>query len=537
MSRARHGLLVLALALLAAAAPAEAGGLDEDIAALGAQAAKELEALATWCAKERVYGSRDDALAALLEFEPEHREARKRLKYTKGDDGAWVQDPRYKRAQNWSKQAGDEAAGKLAAILQRQREASLQRCESAETIGDLLSARRRIDSMIRLEPANEKLPALLRVLTMRYYGTVREKGLVAEMVQAADELRSHHPEDVAVRALLGEVHGAGAWILQESARTLDEKGGLAKAAKDALDAAEVEAGGLSPIEKRIGLPWATGSKTRDVRAMGTQAPEVLASIARHAQAAGTLFAKALGREPSRRAGLTAYVLKEKGEADTFLAGYPVVDNPTLHLRKQVKLDLVYADGQSLVLEANPANAQLDLVTNEVLNQMFADTFLASEAPKGWHAEGISRYLAWKLTGTRLSIAVSGKYAGQGGDREVPGSEDSWLLPARAHVAKGVGLELLLGKGTDVFSPRDALVAYAFAVYLLEGHEGVVADFVTTYAKTADADRTCRDVLAMPRDVVEHRFARWLDEVTTEQQARKAAEAAKKAAEPPKEDPK
>ena len=110
---------------------------------------------------------------------------------------------------------------------------------------------------------------------------------------------------------------------------------------------------------------------------------------------------------------------------------------------------------------------------------------------------------------------------------MPESGDPWLLKARAHVAKGADLRLLLGKGVDVFSVRDSMVAYAFAVYLLEGHRGVAADFVTALAKTADADKACLDVLGLPRSVIEHRLKRWLDEVTADERAALAKKRAAK----------
>jgi hypothetical protein len=209
-----------------------------------------------------------------------------------------------------------------------------------------------------------------------------------------------------------------------------------------------------------------------------------------------------------------YVFGVQGEEEIFLAGYPIVDNASLQQRKEHDLDLVFADSRALVLKLNPPEAQLDLCVNTLLNQMFSDTFLESDSCKGWHAEGISRYLAYRLTGTRLSINVAGRYAGQGGERHVPGSEDPWLKQVQSFMKKNpeLGLRLMLGKGLDVFTARDAVLAYGFAVYLLEGFDALTADFVRVISNTSDVDRACREILGMPRAVVEHRFVRWLDEV-------------------------
>lgn len=530
MKRLLRAACTLSLLLALCGGPCQAEGIDSDLAAVGAKTAAALDALADWCTKKRVFGSRDDAYVELLAFDPMHRNARKRLRYKRGEDAGWVQDPKYKRAKNWNRKAAKEAAGRLAQILAEHRAAVVARCAGAESIGDLLAARRVLSGILSREPANTEVPPVLRTLTMRYYGSVRAKGLVKEMAAAAKALCDSHPEDAEVRALLGEVLHEDRWVLAETARALRDSNGITAAANAALEAVRPKASKPTTTEGKIELPWVTAVQTSEIRVAGTQEEKVLTDIARKAHASGALFEHAFGRKPTRRAGLTVYAFKEKGEVDTFLAGFPVVDNHTLRERKKIKLDLVYADGRTLVLEANPPRAQIDLVVNEVFNQVFADTFLASEAPKGWHAEGLSRYLAWKLTGTRLSIAVSGKYAGQGGDRHVPESGDPWLLMARTYVQKGADLRLLLGKGVDVFSVSDSMVAYAFAVYLLEGHAGVTSDFVTALTKTADADKACVDVLGMPRPVVEQRLKRWLDEMTTKQRAAAAkAAAAKRAA--------
>ena len=78
-----------------------------------------------------------------------------------------------------------------------------------------------------------------------------------------------------------------------------------------------------------------------------------------------------------------------------------------------------------------------------------------------------------------------------------------------------------------------MVAYAFAVYLLEGHDGVAAEFVAALAKTADADKACLEVLRRPRPVVEHRLKRWLDEVTAKERAAIAKKNAAKKKKPKK----
>lgn len=509
--RALPWLLLAAVAAAVAPARARGEGLEKARTADARQTARDLGDLARWCQEKRLYGKRDEVLEHLLRFDPEDEDARRRLRYHKAEDGMWVQDGKYHRPHNLARGA-DEADAKLAKVLAAHRARMLAACRQASTIPELMAARREAEGLDRQHPGDADVAATLREVMLRTHAALREKGLVPEMEQAGAWLVQHHPQDLAVRAALGQSQHGGAWVLDETARALDHGGAFETVVAAARKAVTVGPGKLPAAAQRIDLPWQPGVATKHVRVLGTADAKHLGELAITCEAAGTLFERAYGRAPVRRGGLTLFVFAGKGEVDKFLKGYPVVDNPTLALRD--KLDLVYADGSTLVLDPNPPDAWKDLAGNEILNQMLADTYLHSEAPRGWHAEGLSRYLAWKLTGTRLSINVSGKYAGQAGSREVPGSKDHWLVAARAALAKDprADLQLTLGKGTDVFTPRDALIAYAFAVYLFEGFDGVAGAFVKALAASKDVDKVCRSILAMPRTVAEARLRHWLDEV-------------------------
>jgi len=510
----------LAAGLAAGPAAADDADLPAARAALDQVFAAKLDALAGWCTKKRLYGRRDATFAVLLEVDPDHAEARKRLKYAKDDAGVWVQKPKYKPATNWNRDLVPESEERLGALRAEHVEAALDLYSRADSLAELLWARREVAALQSRHPAAKRPARVLRALGLSYYRAVRERGLVQEMAEAATFLRTHHPQDFEIRAALGEVLHEDVWVLAETARTLKRAGVLAKAAQSALAAVETKPAALDEDEAKIELPWKTAAGAPDVRVVGTADEALLRSIAAHAQAVGAVLEAGLATKPVRRKGLTLVVLAGAGEDDTFIDAYPVVDNPSLQQRKKLGLDLVFLHGQGMLLRKNPPDAQLDLAVNTVLNQVFSDTFLKSEAPRGWHAEGLSRYLAYTLLGTRLSINVVGKYAGQGGDRHVPESKDSWLASARAQLKKNkqVGLQMLLGKGVDTFNVRDAVLAYAFAAYLIEAHAGLVAGFVRIHVESSDVDKACREILGMPRTVTEQRFTRWLDEILAAQAA-------------------
>ena len=504
-------LILLPVLFLACPLPITAAGeVQTALQAVDRESAAALRTLAAWCQKQKLYGKRDEALEVLLQYAPDDEKARRRLKFKREDDGTWTRSARYKRPPNLSRAGLDEADARLADIRLADTQARVAAHAEARSLADIAEARRVLAGMRSLHPSLASVAAAERTLALRYYGMVADRGLLPEVRDTTAWLEQNLPADLEVRSTLGLVEREGRLVLAESARALADEAGFLAAAATAAEA-KVEPDVANAYEKKIELPWSTPQRTEHLRVAGTAAPKGLAAVARACEGAGSFFERGFGRPPVRRKDLILYVFSKKGEREVFLSGYPVQDNPTLRLRK--KLDLVYADGQTLAIRNILPAAQLDLAVNEVLNQMISETFLQNAVPRAWHAEGLARYLAWRGTGTRYAINVSGSYAGQSKDRAIPDTKADWLAKARAYLAKGpADLQTLLGKGTDVFTVRDALVAYAFSVYLLEGHPGLGALFLTSHHQTKDVDRTCREVLGYRRVLVEERLVRWLDEV-------------------------
>ncbi|MDA1196014.1 MAG: hypothetical protein O2894_12640 [Planctomycetota bacterium] len=511
------GLLLLAGLLLAPApAQAEESALARASKELDAKAAESLEALAQWCQDKKLYGKRDEVYERLLDFDPQNARARDKLGYKQAEDGRWEPPARYRRPRNHAKSGQEEADAQLAEILETRWVALIAHCREARTIGELLEARRALEALDSQVPGRADVQDALLGIMRAYFAATRDAGLVQEMEETATWLRERHGTNPALRVELGEVERDGAWVLEETARTLDGEAGLDACLAKAREATP-QPGEATKVEAAIELPWARAASTAHVRVAGTADAKHIEAVAVACEAAGALFEQALRVAPAWRAGLTVVLLGSEGERETFLKGYPTVDNPTLTHRKD--LDLVYADGSTLVIRALQDRGQLDLAVNEILNQMVSDTFLGHETPLAWHAEGISRYLAWKITGTRMAINVSKKYAGDTKDRAVPDADAHWLKSARVELGQGPAeLQLLLGKGTDAFTARDALISYAFSIYLIEGYGGLTGEFLKSHHKSKDVDRACRELLARPRAVIEHRLLRWADEVIAGQKS-------------------
>lgn len=479
-----------------------------------------LEAHAAWCGQKRAYGKRDEAYERLLEWAPEHEEARRWLRYERDEKGLWRQRSTYRRPTNPSKAVIQEADAALEALIETWRTAQVAACLAAQGMNERLTAEGHLAALLTRFPAAPEIAEAERRTLILLYRDALEAGLLEEVRRVGARLGDRWPLDIEVRATLGEVAHQDLWLLAESARTLRDASGLKGQVAAALEqaAAQVASSAPTPVEAGIDLPWAQAHATPAVRTAGTAKAPVLSHLAALAQAAGPVLEAVLGAPSARRAGFTAYAFSEPEELDRFLAAYPVVANPTLEQRKALQLSLVWADGRTMAIDGVVPVGQYDLCVNTLLNQLLSDSLLDGADLAGWQAEGIVRYLAYLMTGTRFSVQMStDRYAGgETAARAVPASEDAWLVAALklAESLPQLDLLLLLGKGLDALTASDATLAYAFSVYLIEGHPGLLRPFLLSVHKSANADKAAREILGMPMSIVEHRFRRWLSEVAT-----------------------
>ncbi len=533
-TRRLAAFLAVLLALTDAAGPGPAGPArwagaeepapDRPVPARAGDAAlaRGLDELAQWCARHKLFGRRDEIYERLLEVEPDHAQARRWLRYEREGDGPWERRAPYRRPSNHGSKARlEEATERLAALEAAWIDARIAAAATARGLDALREAEQALADLAARFPAAATVPPALRAAQLAHYREAVAAGLPAEAQRAATGLIARWPDDLEVRTHLGEQRLGEVWVLAESARTLREASGLLTVARAALAAAAERLGPAEalPIEHKgalaalaLGPPVAGPA----VRAAGTAEATVLGRLAQVGEACGPLLEAALGRAVARRPNLRIYAFGRAEDTEAFLAAWPVVPNPTLAQRKTLGLSLVWADGATVVVDAVPAPVQVELCASALLNQILGDTLLGGADLSGWEAEGVVRYLAYRLTGTRHAVQVAtDRYgAGRGDALGVPGSADDWLRQARdlAGRTPDLGLALLLGKGLDAFTAADSVLAYALAVYVIEGYPGLVAPFIEARRRTADPDRAAREILGMPLCVVEHRLRRWLGEV-------------------------
>jgi hypothetical protein len=132
-------------------------------------------------------------------------------------------------------------------------------------------------------------------------------------------------------------------------------------------------------------------------------------------------------------------------------------------------------------------------------------------------EGLASYLTFLATGTRYSWTVEATYSGSGGadPGRLRSAAFDWATAAAEFLEKpenARALRLSLPKSYSAQTGADALVAYAFAAFLVEGHDGAAKSLLERIGKGTALDEAFQATLGADPERVQARLARWCREV-------------------------
>jgi len=478
----------LLFALLAAATawlPAAAVRADE--AAVQAAwkqcadaAVADLAELAAWCHKGKLFRTRNETYAVLLQLDPDHAAARKRLRYKKDKDGGWTRSGRYKHPRNLER-AGPE-------LLER-------RDAVAERFADAVLA--------FLERSDLDVPAALRARAL----------WIAARVS---------PERKDIRRLNGEIETAeGTWILAETLSARTRRRALADAAAEALTSAPAaKTARPTSEENSLGLRWTDILTSPHLRVMGTIDRDELEQAIAVTEASLAVFETAFGVAAPRIRGYTMYLLKDRDEQKTLLAKHGTATEA--YRERASKLASSWLPKtRTLFIRAPTRKGRIEWCARQTFGRSLRAQF-GADARKGWIYEGFGLYLDHLVTGRRQTLFVRRTKYEEGDERRretdlwdrLKAEDSDWRAEARALVAgpRKPDLLLLLGKDVNSMNTEDLLYAYVIAAWCLEGRPRETAGLLGALCKKklppADALRT---KLGLDPDLLEARVIRWLEE--------------------------
>ncbi len=463
---------------------------DEDYpsarAALNTTYASALEALANRCTKARAYLQRDLCLELLLTADPEHKSARKTLKYKKDrKTGEWSRK-KYKAPK-------DRDAKAVAAL-------------TSERVGLL----------------EDYALAMLKLLD------AHQADLTAEKIDAeTNALLEALPNNARVRNHLGQVklekNGETHWVQTSTVRALEQRKAQHAAWKKALEEIdEVEESELLASEEMLGVTWKSCSQGENYRVLSSSAKSETLTLARKLEALNLWMHPLIGTKEPQDPVHVYLVLNEEG-AD-FINAFPDL---TDDMRKSLKASNGAWLGRAdrLGVWNSHGKSRMDQTIRLIISYALLDTYgradggWVKDGLPAWMDQGLGIYLCWKMNKTKLSVQLrDSDYVKKADDptNKIQEGEDDWIVHARASMTrkrKPTSLSLALGRNVGSLSTRELYVTYGFSAWLLEGHDAETVQTILRRAGQRENPVTLlEEVLERPFTQIEEAFRKWLREI-------------------------
>lgn len=462
------------------------GDYTQARAALGHSLTGQLEDLAARCIKGRAYLQRDLTYELLLTVAPEHKLARKTLRY-KWDRKAskWTQK-KYKAP----KDRDSSVVSKLnAARTALQEEYAVGILELLDTHGGELS--------------------------------------IAEVQEETEALIASLPNSPLIRGLLGQVllgrDGEQEWVQASTARALQQRKAQSKNWKAALDQVnELDESEPDSDEVAMGIPWKSCAEGASFRVLSANDAKEAKAVAKKLEALTIWMHPLLGTRAQDEVVHVYLMAHEQGPK--FLDEFPDLGDP-------MREDLKNSNGAFLgradrigVWNSHAAS-RTDQTIRLAISYALLDTYGRADEGwvkhglPGWMDQGLGVYLAFMMNGTKLSVQLmESKYEKGKGDPGgvLQGSDEDWIMNARVAMTrkrKPINLAVALGRNTDVLSTQELYVTYGFSAWILEGHDAETTHAILLGAGQRENPTTVLErVLQKPFLQIEESFRQWLREI-------------------------
>ncbi len=516
------GKALCILALLTA--PANASEVAEGVHAARVQLVEDLEAVARWCAGKKLFGKRDEVFERLIEFAPEHAEARKRLGY-EIVNGEWKRSKKYKRPSNWSKDAIPEADQRLADAFEAYQAALIRIADAAKERSELEQALKILEGVEADRPDDDKLVQAIRRALIAHVRAAEKEDRFDLAAKSKDELARRFPDDPVVRELAGDVKMGDRWVLPETARAMKQRQVIAAAAKLCLAAAEQpKESELTKEEKAVDIPWTGAFVSRRMRVLGTSSAESSKAIAHACEAAAPFFHKVIGRMAGRNPKFTFVVFETQEHWDKYIETYAKLSDAEREAAKASRLSgFSFADGRYAIRHVGGPAFELDMAVDVYFQHFLYNTYCKWDATAGgwtplraWVNVGLSDYLTFRLIGTRLLTTVGGDYNASSDNyaERVPDLQRKWLQSAHDVLEreKVPFTTMMLGHYLGSFTKNDALAAYGLAGYVVEAHPGRIDMLLQSVGQNRPPEESFSKALHLSVSELHARLVRWLAEV-------------------------
>ena len=400
-----------------------------------AQLAALLE-LADWCQKNKTYLHRDKTYEAVLEFDPDHKDARKFLKYTwdrKKEE--WIRKRPYKAPKEGKEEVAAEAIAKREAL-------------EAEYVD------KRIDLV---EKHKEDL------------GPAKTKEELAALLET-------HPENPRLREMMGYIavdkDGETKWTTKVALKT--EKAREAIAAlleKHQSEVPEPEEAEATDGESAWGVEWTDAVKTDWLRVLENNDLSEAEDVLRAVHAEWAFLPDLIGGKLKCPRSMTIYVVDGDDAKTALMQGYPDLTEDQREL--YVQLISGWFSAYRLGCWGNYDAQRIDSAVMQTSTYYLKAEYNV-ESKTGWAVLGIGLYVNQMMLGTRLSYPITQtEYDDKtdAKDRNIEDTDSDWMEIAAEVLAESNPAFLAgpLGRNTSEMTQEDLVCSYALAAYLCEGY--------------------------------------------------------------------
>lgn len=428
----------------------------------------KLEKLASWAQKNKLMGERDRTLAGILEWDPDHKRARRTLKYRKQRDGSWKQARSYRAPKNRSdKKMPDFEAKRQEAI----------------------------------DPFCERIVGLLD----KHKSSLTE----TERKSALEGLIAVQPDHVAVREALGYRRVDGEWLTKREIASRKRKEKIARARADAFSKVK-KLEELIPDGdvKTCGVPWKVILKTSGVKIYSVYPRKEAERIIRACQAARDYMKANVGNAVVHPVDFRIYLVRSVKHARKAITGLSAFG---VDLLDHAQYSSFWSRTHNhLMIRHDTREMRLDYCVRQTISWLVTRTYGIGHE-KGWMYEGLSLHLTRGLTGSAMTW-----FGGRGADGTPSEMEArfgvpnlDWRKEAKDVLTRNaVQLASLMGKKLNEMSGEEVVVAALFCQWLIE-ERGREARRLFSKSAKEGPEGAVKYAFADSVANVEKQFAEWL----------------------------
>lgn len=400
-----------------------------------AQLAALLE-LADWCQENKTYLHRDKAYELVLEYDPDHKQARKFLKYSwdrKKEE--WVRKRPYKAPKEGDEEVAAEAIEKRTAL------------QSAFVDKQIDLVEKHRDD---LGPAKSK--------------------------EQLNALLEEHPDNARLREMMGYVSvdagGEIKWTTQVALDTEKARKSIATALEKHQDAVpEPVAAESTDAENEWGVEWTGGAKTDRVRVVENNELGEAEAVVRAVHAEWPFLRDLIGGKLECPKSMTVFVVDGDDARTALMQNYPDLTEDQREL--YVQLISGWFSAYRLGCWGNYDAQRIDSAVMQMSTYYLKAEFDV-ESTSGWAVLGIGLYVNQMMLGTRLSYPITQtEYDDKtdAKDRNIEDTDSDWMEIAVDVLSEAnpTFLAATLGRNTSEMTQDDLVCSYALAAYLCEGY--------------------------------------------------------------------